>query len=148
MVLKPMPALLNSRSTRPNASATVGEQGVDLGGLGDVAGDGERLGAGGAVLRFGDRLVEEVLAAAAEDGVPAFGEKCGGDRLADAGAGAGDDGGLAVGGLSSPFRILPMFRRNSIANGRRVRQAGQTKRAVIGDRPDSGPGLGGGCRSD
>src|SRR5690606_3914067 len=60
-------------------------------------------------------LVQHVLAAADEDGVPAFGEKCRRRRLAYAGSGAGDDCSLAVGGFGHSV-FLPVCEREHIAN--------------------------------
>jgi hypothetical protein len=68
---------------------------VDLLRFGDVAGYRDRFRLGGAGI--GDGVLEHALAAAAEDRVPAVSEKGGGDGLADAGSGSGDDGGFAVG---------------------------------------------------
>lgn len=68
------------------------EQIVDLIGLADVAGNRQRLGLGLAGL--GDRFLQHRFAASAEHRVPAVPEQRRGDALADACAGAGNDGGF------------------------------------------------------
>ncbi len=66
------------------------EQRADRRGVRDIGGDGERGALRGA--RFGDRLLERLAAPTGEGDAIAFVQQRDGRGLADAGAGAGDDG--------------------------------------------------------
>ncbi len=137
-----MPALLKSRSTRPpkcsavssnrrsTASALVTSQAM--------AAARPPSSAGGV-----DRRVEQFPAAAGEHRRPAGRGERRRDRLADAGARAGDDGGLAVGHGLSPGRSLSRgdFRSGSAWQAPGVKKGGHWRppnkdRMGGGDRPE------------
>ena len=100
-----MPALLNAMSSRPNVvDGAVDERG-DLVLVGDVAGDAERLVAGGGQLVGGG--AERVLVDVGEhDGGAGRGERASGVEP-HAGAGAGDQRDLAAGSRRSGSCGLP-----------------------------------------
>ena len=90
--LSPKPALLTSRST---GRVRVGEPRLDpgqVGAVGQVGGQHLDLDAvGGAQL--GGGLLQPVLVAGDQDQVVAAGRELAGEAVADAGGGAGDEGG-------------------------------------------------------
>ena len=137
-----MPALLKSRSTRPKASATVSNRPSTCVGLGDVAGDRQRLGVRRSGLRRPRRRAPACGGPQNTVFQPAL-SKRGGDRLADAGAGAGDDRGLSVGHGLSPGRSLSRgdFRSGSAWQAPGVKKGGHWRppnkdRMGGGDRPE------------
>ena len=125
----------------PKRSAASSNRPIDRLRLGDVAGDGS--GAAAVSAGRSDRLVEQFPAAAGEHRRPAGGGERRRDRLADAGARAGDDGGLAVGHGLSPGRSLSRgdFRSGSAWQAPGVKKGGHWRppnkdRMGGGDRPE------------